>query len=246
MRLSLLTLFIILLIAINIISLVNLVNAQPQIPLQIYGNLSKPIPDGYKIDFKIGQLDVGNGTIKDSKYGYNPLIFINKDEPQTTQKEGYVQGDTVGVYINQIYVSNISLESVGVNEISVQISEEKYNQILPPIQRGLLENETLDKNGGGCLPRYNCTEWTACSEGKQYRVCKDSLCKFKDKTEIRDCSVEEDLGDQNNVSVKLPFAKKKPIVLVTILVIFAAIIFGVAVYFFKRLIDLRRSELNTL
>ena len=147
------------------------VHAQPQIPIQIYGSLDRQIPDGLHITFKVGSLEVGSGTISGGKYGYDPVIFIQKDDPLTTNKEGYDAGDSVGVFINNVPAGSINSLNGASNNLNLSISQSSYDQIIASISTPPVKNQTKEIPSGGCLTNWTCTAWSACNAGQQIRTC---------------------------------------------------------------------------
>jgi len=147
---------------------ISIVYAQPQFPIQVYGGLSKDIPDGTEISFKVGDLEIGSGTIDDNKYGYEPdLVFLEVDDVATSEKEGYAGGDSIDVYIEDVKVlEGMPVEGELIN-VDITISDSDYNAIVPEDD----EDEIIRRigTGGGCFERWNCTEWTSCINGKQTR-----------------------------------------------------------------------------
>lgn len=155
-----------------------MVCAQPQIPLQIYGSINESVPDGSIITFKIGEVIVGSGIISDRKYGYDPLILIQKDDPLTAEKEGYASGNSVDVFIEDVKTNTLSSlkgENYGLN---LTITKSAYAQVL--------KNHAAAVSGG-CLNNYSCDDWSECIDGNQERFCKDTSCAFNNKTETQYC-----------------------------------------------------------
>lgn len=104
-----------------------------QMPTQVYGKIRPSVPDGMLIKFMVGNVLVGQGEIKDSKYGYDEKIFFDRDDIPTVEKEGYAEGDTVTVYLEDVKIAtlyyfgskekNFQLSTAQRNEASKQLSE---------------------------------------------------------------------------------------------------------------------------
>ena len=104
-----------------------------QMPTQVYGSIRPSLSDGIIIKFMVGDVLVGEGKLKDNKYGYDEQIFFERDDLSTTQKEGYANSDTVTVYLENVEIAtlyyfgskekNFQLSTIQRNEVSRQFSE---------------------------------------------------------------------------------------------------------------------------
>ena len=183
--------------------------AQPAIPTQVYGTVDKDVPDGTLIEFKIGEEVVASGTIKDNAYGYDPLIFIPRDDPFTTAIEGYSEGDTIDIYIAEKEVGETELEGDDVVEIDLTISESTQSSAS---SSGTGSSGTGSSSGGECEPTWECSDWDYCSAGIQTRVCIDKWdCGDEsDKPdEIRECA-EAEILDEAEPEIIMPPVYEEP------------------------------------
>ncbi|MBD3248659.1 hypothetical protein GF336_01300 [Candidatus Woesearchaeota archaeon] len=169
----------------------GIVFAQPQIPIQVYGDIDKSISDGSEITFEDEGVVLGSGEINDNKYGYDPVIFI----------EGYENGEIVEIKIEGVKVAEQTLEGSN-NEIDIEVSDVEYNHINPP-------SRSSSSGGGGgsgggrgsstnvpeCFHRWECNEWGDCIDGIETRICSDTgTCTPEpDRTEEKECSGIEDV-----------------------------------------------------
>jgi hypothetical protein len=177
----------ILLILIMLVA-INIAYAVPQIPKQVYGNIIPDLPANYAMSFKIGGVEYETGTAY-TTYGYDPLVLVPVDDPATPAKEGYVDGDIVFVYINNVKVAEHTYPA-SVNKIDITLTQAQVDEItgaqpgIPPVAR---------RGGGalpGCFERWNCSEWSPCGpEGIQTRICVDTgTCNRADKIEEQVCT----------------------------------------------------------
>ncbi|MBW2996230.1 hypothetical protein KY332_02910 [Candidatus Woesearchaeota archaeon] len=149
---------------------IGTVYAQPQFPIQIYGDITPAISDGSEIRFEVDGLEVGSGEIMDNKYG-DPPLFIEVDDTATIEKEGYADGDVVDVYIEDVKVDEITLEG-NLVEKDITISGDDFDEVQK-------ETTTADTRRGSvgtsiaCDPSWECSDWEECINGKQTRTCID-------------------------------------------------------------------------
>jgi len=100
--------------------------AVPMLPVQIYGSLNKDVADGTQISIKINDVTYATSTIKDNKFGYDPVILIDSDDSSTQEKEGYTSGDNIEIYIGSVKVhETTSIDTA----ISVDISDSELSQV---------------------------------------------------------------------------------------------------------------------
>jgi hypothetical protein len=177
----------ILLILIMLVA-INIAYAVPQIPKQVYGNIIPDLPANYAMSFKIGGVEYETGRAY-TTYGYDPLVLVPVDDPATPGKEGYVGGDVVFVYINNVKVAEHTYPA-SVNKIDITLTQAQVNEIT-----GAQPRIPAPSGGGGgalpgCFERWNCTDWSPCGiEGIQTRSCVDTgTCNRPDKIEEQVCT----------------------------------------------------------
>ena len=169
---------------------IGIAYAIPQIPIQVYGEITPELEDGYEITFEIDGVEYVDGTITSNKYGYDPLIFIPIDDPSTAEKEGYADGDMVDIYIADIKVEEVSLEADTV-KIDVQILQSSHNTISSTVPGGSVDRGP--SAGGVCEPTWECSDWSSCVNGRQTRICIDKWrCGTTNQkpSEVQPCVVE--------------------------------------------------------
>lgn len=246
---SVLILFSIIIIAINI------VEAVPQLPIQVYGDITPDLPQDYPIVFKISGVEYARGIAKES-YGYDPVILIPVDDPDTPDKEGYVTGETVDVCINDVLVDHQTYTKT-IEKIDITLTQDQVNKITgkpaqvtapaPPE-----EKPAARRRRRGCSPKWNCTAWGPCTEeGIRTRICYDMLCNLPPRTETESCVYtpaptpekppeeikEEILPEEKPPEIEMKKVEKRFSTFLIILII-AAVSVGLFVVFY----ELKRSK----
>lgn len=90
--------------------------AVPQFPMQFYGQATiggVPAPDGSLIEAKIGGVVYASTTVKDGRYGYDPIFLVPADDPDTPEKEGGVELDIIEFFIGDARIGTASFVSGG-------------------------------------------------------------------------------------------------------------------------------------
>ena len=148
-------------------------------PIHVYGEIKPSLPDGTEITFKVGNIEIGKSMIYDNLYGED--LYFLMDNPKTTDKEGYLPGDKVEVYIEEILIMELSHFSTNDYERDIIIPVSKRAEIT---QKAL--TETI-----GCDPEWQCSNWGECVDGEQNRKCVDiKECRFNGKpAEKRKCEL---------------------------------------------------------
>jgi len=185
----------ILIIAVNVvkISQSNIIGRAYDGPVQIYGTIEPALPDGTIIVFKLNGIEVARDLLKNSTYGYDEKLFLILDDETTVKKEGYTEGDIVGVYIEDIRVIELSYFNIGMNKKDINIPVSLRNEIAAKAALAVIQR--------GCEPKWQCEEWSECIFNKQTRTCIDvNECRieYKKPAEERECETklitEEPLG----------------------------------------------------
>ena len=182
---------------------ISLAYAIPPFPMQIYGDVTGDVPEGVEITFEVDGIEIGSGEIKEDKYGYDPVVLIDMDDPATSEIEGYSEGDVVEVYIEEIKVDEITLEGTDYAKSDITVPTEKVERIKAEVQR------TATTTGGGsgitpreeCVPEWDCSDWSDCAEGAQTRVCVDLL----------ECGIEEGMPAETKTCVKTAEPQVAPV-----------------------------------
>jgi len=91
--------------------------AVPRIPHQFYGavQISGPLgtvsaPDGVVVEAKIGGGTYASTTTKHGNYGYDPIFMVPGDDPETPEKEGGENGDTIDFYVAGTYAASYTFQ----------------------------------------------------------------------------------------------------------------------------------------
>lgn len=90
--------------------------AVPQFPMQFFGNViiaGVPAPDGTLIEAKIDGIVYASTTVKDGKYGYDPIFLVPADDPETPEKEGGANFETIEFYIGDARIGTATFVSGG-------------------------------------------------------------------------------------------------------------------------------------
>lgn len=90
--------------------------AVPQFPMQFYGEATfagTTAPDGTEIEVKINGIVYGTTTVKDGKYGYDPVFLVPADDPDTSEVEGGIEDDIIEFYIGDALAATASFVSGG-------------------------------------------------------------------------------------------------------------------------------------
>ncbi len=104
--------------------------AVPTIPHQFYGyvQVSGPIgtipaPDGTTVEAKIGEVTYASTTTKDGRYGYDPLFMVPGDDPETTEKEGGEDGDTIDFLVAEICATSYTFEHGESTQLNLAVTD---------------------------------------------------------------------------------------------------------------------------
>jgi len=165
---------------------VNVVEASPpQLPIQVYGDISPDLPQDYPIVFKINGIEYARGTAKEN-YGYDPVILIPVDDPDTPDKDGYIIGETVDVYINNVLVASQTYTKT-IEKIDITLTPSQINEITGKPTQAISQTPAPEEKPA-CIPKWNCTAWGPCTEeGIRTRICYDILCNLPPRTETESC-----------------------------------------------------------
>ena len=90
--------------------------AVPQFPMQFYGDVTiggVPAPDGTLIEAKIDGVVYASTTVKDGRYGYDPVFLVPADDPETAEKEGGTEIDIIEFFIGEARIGTATFVSGG-------------------------------------------------------------------------------------------------------------------------------------
>lgn len=100
------------------------VMAVPQIPHAFYGNVTiggEPASDGTVISAKIDGTAYATTTTVDGKYGYSPAFKVSADDPETTEIEGGVAGETIQLYIANTLAAEVPFQNGEITPLNLAI-----------------------------------------------------------------------------------------------------------------------------
>jgi hypothetical protein len=122
---------------------ISLVYAQPSMPTtQIYGTITGTVADGSEIAFEKDGIEIGIGTITNNQYGYDPIIFIDAEV-----------GDVVDIYIADVSVGQITVQTEGYIQEDITIPVETQ----PQVTQQQPTPDTARRSGGGYIAPVNHT-----------------------------------------------------------------------------------------
>ena len=87
-------------------------------PIRVEGRIVPKLPDGSLISFKINDIEIASAEIKGGYYE----ISLKRDDPITANKDGYIKGDKVDVYIEDIKIATLSYFEQNTNIKNFQVS----------------------------------------------------------------------------------------------------------------------------
>jgi len=128
----------------------------------VYGKVAPSLPDGTKITFKVGNLDIASTVLENEEY---PKTSFKLDDPTTIPVEGYAPGNIVDVYIAGIKTAELSYFKYLNNKKDINIPASKRVEIATAAANYII-NES-------CVPNWQCSKWSECVDGQQIRVCND-------------------------------------------------------------------------
>jgi hypothetical protein len=170
----------------------NLAGRAYYTPIQVYGKISPGLPDGTRISFRVMNTEIASALLKNNTYGEDSKMYFSMDDISTTAKEGYMPGDIVRVYIEDVEVAEYSYFEGISNRKDINLPVDKRTEI--STKAALLAMQR------SCTPEWQCSEWSKCAEGVQTRVCND----------INNCGILENKPDEST-SCTMPPSIEQPI-----------------------------------
>ena len=135
------------------------VSAVPSLPHQFYGTVSidsVPAPEGTEVVARIANATQNFTTIVDANhtYGYDPIFYVGADDPDTAEKEGGADGDTIEFYVANTWATNFTFKSGAHSELNLTVPGCNLTVNVTPVGGG---NVTVN---GVTPPSYpNTTTW---------------------------------------------------------------------------------------
>jgi len=110
-----------------VVAFVAPVSAVPQLAHQFYGTVSigsVPAPEGTEVVARIAGVTENFTTAVDANhtYGYDPTFYyVLGDDPETPEKEGGNDGDTIEFYVAGTWATNFTFSPGGHNELNLSV-----------------------------------------------------------------------------------------------------------------------------
>lgn len=212
----------ILVVSVINVSKYNIVGKVFYTPIKVYGIVSPELLDGTEMIFKVKDLEIAATLLKDSKYGYEPELIFIMDNPSTSQKEGYAEGDIVKVYFEGVETIDYSHFISGGNQRDINLPVSKREEIANRAAQAILL----------CEPVWGCTGWSNCIDSVQTRVCIDkNNCRFEPgkPDESRRCSIPPKYEQPAPVTKEISLY---PFIFLALIVLF--IVGGIIIYKIKK------------
>ena len=102
------------------------VSAVPQMPHQFYGTVSidsAPAPEGTEVVARIANVteNFTTAVAANHTYGWSPEFYVLGDDPDTPEKEGGNNGDTIEFYVAGTWATNFTFSPGGHNELNLSV-----------------------------------------------------------------------------------------------------------------------------
>jgi PKD repeat protein len=101
------------------------VQCVPLWPHRFYGYVTvagAPAPDGTLVAAKIAGITYASTTTVDGKYGYAVAFNVPADDPDTPEKEGGQEGDTIEFYVAGRYATSYTFEYGAITQLNLTIA----------------------------------------------------------------------------------------------------------------------------
>jgi PKD repeat protein len=101
------------------------VQCVPPMPHRFYGYVTvagAPAPDGTLVAAKIAGITYASTTTVDGKYGYAVAFNVPADDPDTPEKEGGQEGDTIEFYVAGRYATSYAFEYGAITQLNLTIA----------------------------------------------------------------------------------------------------------------------------
>jgi len=102
------------------------VSAVPQLPHQFWGTVSidsVPAPEGTEVVARIANVtqNFTTAVAANHTYGWSPEFYVLGDDPDTTEKEGGNDGDTIDFYVAGTWATNFTFSPGAHNELNLTV-----------------------------------------------------------------------------------------------------------------------------
>jgi Ca2+/Na+ antiporter len=176
----------------------NIVGRAFYSPIKIYGNVIPELPDGTEISFKVGNQVIASTSLKNNSYGHDPELYFEMDDPSTTVKEGYDEGDIINIYVAGVDVNEFSYISSVAMEKNIIIPSSKRSEVSTKAAYAAFEKR--------CVPQWSCGVWSDCVDGLQKRVCVDIMgCGIGEGrvTETKNCEAAAGAAPERSAEAEI-------------------------------------------
>ena len=173
---------------------IGLAIAFPPIGHQFYGDVTFTASD---ISFHVNGLEF-DYSINSGQYGYNPIVMIPADDPDTVDIEGGNDGDSIEIYIDNGYVGDYVYEIEGITNLDFDTpgtpvgddddddgddddsgDDDSGDNDNSDGDTGVIgangDNEYFSSGDNGCVHYWRCEDWGTCewvnNAGEQSRTC---------------------------------------------------------------------------
>ena len=148
-----------LLALILVVAFITPVSAQPQMPHQFFGTVyidSVPAPEGTEVVARIAGVaeNFTTAVAANHTYGWSPVFHVLGDDPDTPEKEGGNDGDTIDFYVAGIWATNFTWKVGGHNELNLTVPGYNLTVNVTPVGGG---NVTVNGVTPSSYP--NTTTW---------------------------------------------------------------------------------------
>jgi len=142
-----------------VVAFVSPVSAVPQQPHKFWGTVSidsVPAPEGTEVVARIANVTQNFTTVvaANHTYGWSPVFHVLGDDPDTPEKEGGNDGDTIDFYVAGIWATNFTWKVGGHNELNLTVPGYNLTVNVTPVGGG---NVTVNGVTPSSYP--NTTTW---------------------------------------------------------------------------------------
>ena len=160
-----------------VLSLAQPAHAQPPgLPHQFYGKVTiggNPAPSGTSIVAQIGGITYASTTVdSQGEYGYTPLFVIPTDNPDTPDKDGGVNGNTVQFFVGGTAAQTYAFASGSITKLALSVSGGGGGT---PPPAPALSSPANGATGVGATPEL---DWNASSGATSYQIQVSAASDF--------------------------------------------------------------------
>ena len=114
-----------------VVAFVSPVSAVPQLDHQFFGTVSIdsiPAPEGTEVVARIAGVaeNFTTAVAANHTYGWSPAFYVKADDPDTAEKEGGNDGDTIEFYVAGTWATNFTFSPGAYNELNLSVGVITY------------------------------------------------------------------------------------------------------------------------